>query len=346
MKRLSIATVICFLLVVAGMLWLMSGHFRSGLKASKSAGKTEDHGTAGPRPTPSATRSVQNQRTLSERDDPGKVRQAIEIANVEINFWGRIGDQDGLPIPDVRIVYSYSVEHGNDLGVAWSETETNQGETATDLDGLFAITGLKGHYLTIESLTKSSYVYRGRSALIYNFYGDTPEGKFGSRRDKPVLFAMIHKSAMGRLVHAKGGLHVRGDETPERWNLWQGEPDPNGELAVTLRREPAVLERPGEAAIWSADLQIVGGGIIEAPWDEDVRRAPESGYLATIAYPKADQKQGIPDRSFYLKTADGRFGRIQVQLYARDEGSTARCFITSDMNPRPGSRNLEPTEEE
>ena len=115
---------------------------------------------------------------------------------------------------------------------------------------------------------------------------------------------------------------------------------------VILRREPAVLQRPGQTAIWSADLQIIGGGIIEAPLDEDVRRAPESGYVPTIAYPKVEQKKGVPYRSFYVKTTDGRFGRLQVQLDAHSQGETARCSITGDMNPRPGSRNLEPLEDE
>ncbi len=115
---------------------------------------------------------------------------------------------------------------------------------------------------------------------------------------------------------------------------------------VTFRREPAVLQRPGQAATWSAELQIIGGGIIEAPWDDDVRQAPEAGYVDSLLYPEREQKQGVPYRAFYVKTADGRFGRLQIELDARGEGTTAPCYMESDMNPRAGSRNLEPVEEE
>lgn len=295
MKRLSAFTVICLVVVTAGVFWLISGRFRNGSKLPDRASETEKQNTTDrTSSTPESTLGVHNQITRSDRDDPGKIRRAIESANVAINLWGKVVDQDERPIPDVRVSYTYSVEHGNDLGVAWSETEAKQGETVTDPDGSFAITGLKGHYLTIELLRKAGYFYRQKSTPIYNFYGDTPEGKFSPRREKPVLFTMVHRSSTEPLVHFEGGLRVRGDGTPGRWNLWQGESDPNGELAVVLRREPAVLERPGQAATWSADLQIIGGGIIEAPWDEDVRRAPESGYVATIAYPEAQQEQGCP----------------------------------------------------
>ena len=113
-----------------------------------------------------------------------------------------------------------------------------------------------------------------------------------------------------------------------------------------LRREAAVLERPGQAATWSAELTVIGGGIVEAPWDEEVRRAPESGYLAAVPYPQAEQRQGVPYRSFYLRTAEGKYGRLQMEIDAGGKESIGRCRIIADMNPRPGSRNLEPSEEE
>lgn len=246
----------------------------------------------------------------------------------------------------VRVEYDYSIEHGNLLGVAWSDQERRTGEVLTNGDGLFSIQELRGHALSLLAFKHPEYQFRSKGAVSFDFYGSTASGKFVSDRHKPVVFTVVRKDRLEPLVHSKGGLRVHGDGTPERWNLWQGEPDPNGELAVVLRREPAVLERPGQAAVWSAELKVIGGGIIEAKPDEDVRRAPETGYLGTIAYPEAQQKQGVPYRSFYVKTVDGKFGRLQVELYARDEGATARCFITCDMNPQPGSRNLEPMEEE
>jgi hypothetical protein len=272
--------------------------------------------------------------------------EAVEATNVPINFWGRVIDQDGVAVVGVRIEYDYSIEHGNLLGVAWSDQELRAGQAITDTDGLFSIQGLKGHALSILAIKHPDYQFRGKGALGFDFYGSTASGKFVPDQHTPVVFTIVHKQRLEPLTHSKGTLHVRGDGTPERWSLWQGESDPSGELMVILRREPAALEHPGQAATWSADLQIVGGGIVEASWDEEVRLAPDTGYLESVPYPHREQKQGVPYRSFYAKTADGRFGRIQIDLDARGEGITSPCYIACDMNPRPGSRNLEPSEEE
>ena len=112
----------------------------------------------------------------------------------------------------------------------------------------------------------------------------------------------------------------------------------------SLRRVPAVLKFPEFPSIGSAELQIVGGEIIEAAWEEEFHRAPESGYSAAVPYSKEPEKQGIIGCAYYLRTRNGNYGRIRVEISPSQDGHTARCFITSDMNPGPGSRNLESVE--
>jgi len=289
---------------------------------------------------------VQSTQPVSDRSDPQKMFEAVEATNVPINFWGKVIDQDNRPVSEVRVQYDFTIEHGNLSGVAWSDQEVRTGETVSDKEGLFSVLGLKGHDLSILAIKHSDYQFRGKGAVSFDFFGSTASGKFVPNAHRPIVFTVVRRDQLEPLIHVKGSLRVQGEGVPERWSLWEGEPDPNGELAVTLRREPSVLQRPGQDATWSADLAIVGGGIITAPWDEDVRRAPELGYLSSIAYPQAEQKRGVPYRSFYVKTADGKFGRIQVELNPYSEGATVRCAITGDMNPRPGSRNLEPSNDE
>lgn len=338
-KRLLITVVVCGVIVGALFLWTM--HFSTELTSHRRDQASTGNTFAGAPATP----AIIDTRRTSDRADPVKIFEAIEATNVPINLWGKVVDENSLPVTRVKIDYDYSIEHGNLLGVAWSDQETRSGQVVTDRDGLFSVEGLKGHALSILAIKHPDYQFRGKGAVSFDFYGSTASGKFVSDQRKPVIFTMVQKQRLEPLIHMKGNLRVRGDGTPERWNLWQGESDPKGELMVTFRREPAVLRRPGQAATWSAELQIVGGGIIEAPWDDDVRRAPEAGYADSLLYPDREQKQGVPYRSFYVKTADARFGRLQIELDARGEGASAPCYIASDMNPRPGSRNLEPSEE-
>lgn len=339
-KRLLIIVVSCSAIVGVLLLWTMRS-------STKLMPRTREQPSppitfAGASTTPA---TIETRRT-SDRTDPVKIFEAIEATNVPINFWGKIVDENGLPVMAVKIDYEYSIEHGNLLGVAWSDQETRSGQAVTDRNGLFSVLGLKGHALGILAIKHPDYQFRGKGAVSFDFYGSTASGKFVPDQQKPVVFTVVQNQRLEPLTHVKGNLRVRANGAPERWNLWQGESDPNGELMITFKREPALLQRPGQAATWSAELQIVGGGIIEAAWDDDVRRAPEAGYVESVLYPDREQKQGVPYRSFYVKTADGRFGRLQIELDARSEGAGAPCYITSDLNPSPGSRNLEPSEEE
>jgi hypothetical protein len=334
--------VAAFLGALVGLLWLWalrstteSGPNRPDLGSARTVLAEAPPIPATPEP-----------RQISDRANPQKMFEAVEATNVPINLWGKVVDDDARPVGGVSIDYEYSIEHGNLKGVAWSNQETRTGRTITDQDGLFSVRGLNGHALGIVAVKHPDYQYRSKGALSFDFYGSTASGKFVPDQRRPIVFTLIRRQRLEPLIHVKGNLLVQANGPPTGWNLWQGESDPNGELRVTFRREPAVLQRPGQAATWSADLQIVGGGIIEASWDEDIRQAPEAGYVDSLLYPDREQKQGVPYRSFYVRTADGRFGRLQIELDPRGEGASAPCYITGDMNPRPGSRNLEPLEDE
>jgi hypothetical protein len=283
-------------------------------------------------------------RRLRQEERARLVFQAIEGTNVPINFWGKIIDQHEHAISNAKVEYHYSTEHGNMLGVAWSKQRIEKGETVSDDSGLFSVTGFKGHYLGIETLAKEGYEYNPRKVMDFNYYGDTAAGKFVPDPRNPVLFVMVNKATAEPLVSYGGSfgktMRLPGDGTPVRWSVWKGQPDPNGELQLTLKREPAVLARVGQPVTWAAKVEVIGGGVVEASPDDAIHRAPEEGYAPAVDYPKAEQKRGVPARSFYIKTAEGKYGRIELDLYADDDGPTARCLIKASMNPS-GSRDLE-----
>jgi len=291
-----------------------------------------------------AAPSREDAQLLQQQERTKAVFKAIEGTNVPINFWGKVVDQNERSIAGVAVRYSYSTEHGNLLGVAWGAQKIHKGEVTTDATGLFAVNGIKGHILTIETLMKEGFNYTSKGAKVFNYYGSTASGKFIPKPANPVLFVMVNKATAEPLVSYGGDfgktMRLPGDGSPVRWSVSKGHADPNGELQVTLKREPAVLARVGRPVTWSVKVGVVGGGIVEASQDEPIRRAPEEGYVSTLDYPHAEQKRGVPARSFYIKTADGMYGRIELYLYPNDDGPTARCLIKSSLNPN-GSRNFE-----
>jgi hypothetical protein len=344
MKRRTtlIVAVVVAIVVTSVVTWWLAPRARPPVAR---ATEPEDLPTPVESATPATATPIRDEgKRLQQQERAKSIVQAIERTNVPINFWGKVVDQNQQSIDSVSVQYSYSTEHGNIAGAAWSEQKIHKTEVTTNVAGMFVVSGVKGHTLTVESLMKEGYTYTSRSAKVYNYYGDTASGKFTPEPANPVVFVMVSKSIAERLVSYGGSfgrtIRLPGNGAPVRWSLWKGQPDTSGELEITFKREPAVLARVGGPATWSAKVAIIGGGIVEAPPDEPFYRAPAEGYVSELGYPKVEQKRGVPARSFYIKTAGGKYGRIELDLYADDEGPTARCLIKASMNPS-GSQNLE-----
>jgi hypothetical protein len=298
-------------------------------------------------PLPSATPGMVSSDTAKSDPQEGRAQtifHGIKNANVPIHFWGKILDQNERPIQGVDVEYNYSTEHAGGTDTAWAQQNMHKGIARSDSAGMFVIEGIRGHTLSLERFVKSGYKDSTRRSRVYNYYGDTSAAKFSPNPASPVVFVMRGEAASEKLIKHGGTFgktaRVAGDGTPLRWDLSKDRPDPEGELQIVLMREPAVVARLGQTVLWSANVAIVGGGIVEAPSEEEFYEAPEQGYRPEVSYPKLEQKRGVSARSFYVRTRDGKYGRIELDLYADDEGPTARCLVKAVLNPS-GSRSLE-----
>ena len=148
--------------------------------------------------------ATEDESEVFEREERGRmIRRAIEDSNVPINFWGKVTDQDGVPLEGVKVTYTCAIMHGNENGVSWTPKE-QKGQAVSDATGSFVITGLKSHSLGLDSFRKPGYVYRQRLNDSYSFGGNMPETKFVPQRDKPVCFAMVNERALEPLVQLEG----------------------------------------------------------------------------------------------------------------------------------------------
>lgn len=343
MKRPSFmlgAALLCLALLLAWLFWPSE---QSTPKAAQPPATVRSVVAPPPQPAVS-TLPPSEERRQTEEERANTIRSAIEGTNVPIKFWGRVVDQNGAPLEGVKVSYSRQTEHSTLPGMPWANSKIHRGETATSAGGNFSITGVSGHYLTIEGFAKAGYRTPEQFAPAranYDYFGSGPSGRFNADKSRPVEFVMLAERAVEPLV-AHGGnfgrqVRVPADGTPVRWNLWTGKSDPDGELQVTFKREATGA---GQTGSWEAKVEVIGGGIVEAPRDENVWQAPEEGYQSAADYPKAEQTRGDPSRAFYIKTADGKYGRLELELFANDRGPTARCLVKTQMNPQLGSRSL------
>jgi hypothetical protein len=101
---------------------------------------------------------------------------------------GKVVNPNQQPIEGVNVQYSYSTEHGNIVGAAWGEQRIHKSDASTDAAGMFVVSGIKGHTLSIESLTKEGYSYASRGGKVYNYYGDNRLGQVYAGAVQPDRF--------------------------------------------------------------------------------------------------------------------------------------------------------------
>ena len=139
---------------------------------------------------------------LVERGDLEGVRARIENApmtqlwKTPITFHGRVIDQNTNPVPDAKIHFAWT-----DL----SPNGTSETNTQSDVNGLFALSGVTGRGLSVY-VSKPGYYLSKRSPTSFD-YGDgyQPDGN-------PVEF-ILRKQGLGvDLITSRYGV------TPE-WRL-------------------------------------------------------------------------------------------------------------------------------
>jgi hypothetical protein len=108
-------------------------------------------------------------------------------------------------------------------------------------------------------------------------------------------------------------------------------------IPVTNENQDEVWGKPYD---WFFEIRIPGGGFVLRASDYDLI-APESGYKDRIVFgysASLPAEQWQPNRRewYFVKFADGTYGRFEIDLDAGDES----VMLYGCTNPKVGSRNL------
>jgi hypothetical protein len=127
-------------------------------------------------------------------------QQAIEKAySSPIDFWGKVVDEDGRPIPGVTVTFTI-----DDFSSAFQDDKP-QTTALSDANGLFSLTGKKGVGLQV-SVSKSGYYSTGdRSGADLNYLSKASENRTsffrgGTKepfptRSQPTIFVLAKRGA-------------------------------------------------------------------------------------------------------------------------------------------------------
>lgn len=249
--------------------------------------------------------------------------------NTPINFYGRVVDQNGQPIGDVQ------VEMGVMLYGGFTQSKSQTYNTVTDSQGGFSFIGLHGVDFGFN-FKKEGYFYDLKLS------SKRPENYYSTNTNHPLVFPLWKLQGAELMIRQSLVLNLPCDGTKTVIDLISGKVNsPESSLIVKLERNPVQIIR-GKPFEWTFTMTVPGGGLIEMD-DPYPYEAPESGYHETVVIATGANPQHYIDaakKSYYYKSAEGKYGRLTIDLQADFQPPPTFLGISIYLNPS-GSRNLE-----
>lgn len=263
----------------------------------------------------------------------------VEKKNIPVNFYGKVIDQDGQPVSNVRVVMH--VRHPAYSPIVGLTTTYPIKNTLTDTAGRFDWTsGVEGDVLSVESISKDGYLLSPKASNAFS----PATGSF----ENPVIIRMWKLGESANLISQDKDARIPYDGTPVVFDLLTGQKGSSnsaGDLRVTLIRNPLNIASGYRNAFeWHATIEAIDGGLIQSD-DDFMYEAPEDGYQPKIQIDMptdANKWANIYDISFYAKTRGGQvYSRVKLEFRVDSPKPQTGFTITSAANPS-GSRNLQP----
>ena len=252
---------------------------------------------------------------------------AVNAGIEDIVFYGRVVDQYGKPISNVRVGYEAP---GKFYG-----TGSGLGSTISDEAGNF-IVDVHGSSLRIRGMEHPEAMYVGligntasgrmypSSNSFYSFRQTENSDELlwtETSQENPFVFDMWRieldkaKSENGNISWAKKSIRISHDGSPYTVKLevvkrsLQVKPgiDDDGDLIVRCEREN--MQQHTDRSDWSVTIEPISGGIQEAR-DRYLNQAPESGYQPSITISKKlgerSYQPSVIEKRYYFTAQNGQ----------------------------------------
>jgi len=253
-----------------------------------------------------------------------RIRRLYET---EISFWGKVTDQDGLPVKNARVFVRVDDEH-------FGSGSTD--ELATDSDGRFSITWVKGAGIYI-SVSKDGY----------KEVNDAPDGINSSKTItyiqptektsplKPEVFRLISKETLPHLITNESRFKIAKSGQIQIYEV-KGS---SAEILLSLDQDKDASQSVREWP-WEFEMEGKDGGLLERENNSDYF-APENGYRELVTIDMTDSKpvdipwQKAHFQSYFMKLPDDKYGILDIRLFAE----TGFIIINTKVNPA-GAKNI------
>ena len=217
-----------------------------------------------------------------------------------IEFYGRVVDQNGDPVPHthVRLQWSDSSESG--------ATESN---IKTEADGSFALRGVKGKSLSVLPQKNGYTLLREGNEIAFEYADPTLPWFHKPDSNKPVLFRLFKHGKPDQLVTGKLEKPLKHDGTDTIIPLDSS----IGSLIVRSITAEKTEARPKPD--WSVNIELQEA-MLKPTTEPFPSFAPGTGYSATFHRAETFESETWSsnfEQNFYFVTqAPVRYGKIKI----------------------------------
>ncbi len=238
-----------------------------------------------------------------------------------ISFYGRVVDDKGSPVSGAKMQCTWT-----DL----SSNGTSKRDLESNANGFFSLEGATGKGLLIAVRKEGYKPYFSKNQFSFEYAMFADPNYHIPDKAHPVIFVLRKNRETEALI---AHLNQEAELAPGQKKAFSIGP---GDAAVLVERLPNIGNGPGG---WAARVSVPGGGLVIST-EEFPFEAPESGYSPVVEVtdktPKPPTWSGDNGAAFFVKTPKG-YGRITV----RNTPGMSWVYVSSYLNPKPGSRNLE-----
>jgi Carboxypeptidase regulatory-like domain len=247
-----------------------------------------------------------------------------------IEFYGKVVDQFGKPIPGVTVVFQWTTVVG--------PVTNPERQTLSGTDGRFELRGVQGKVLQVKVL-KNGYEdtddwiqnFEYASFFNDNFYVPDP--------NNPVLFHLRKILDAEPMYLFKTHNDLSPGSPPLTLDVASGKMNTPGDFAFSVQ----IGEKSNKNWFdYSVSVEALNGAGFIVTTEENPNRAPDNGYQKTFAIQQmAADTNYSPNLSFrfYARTREGKYGVVYVDMTVPRSGPI-NFYTVVRYNPS-GSKNLE-----
>ena len=261
---------------------------------------------------------------LISKDEAGQLLENFGDKS-SMDTYGKVVDQDGNPVAGVLVRAGLETEFG----------DPKEYDIKTDDQGRFHLLGLRGTGLDICP-EKAGYDFD------YKLPCSTRPGLYVPDPSNPLIITMYKPHGGEPMVHDKLHAYIPCDGTATRFDLLTGKTNPDGNLSVSLIRNPLNIDfrKPFD---WTLTLQITNGGF-QAITNMYPNEAPADGYQSSLIFHYESGSSNWTSKinpQLYFKGKNGQvYGRMTLNVMADFQPPPTLFDAEIYANPN-GSRNLE-----